>query len=48
VEGYREIAPVAELDAAVADPIVNSEIPEEYRWDSSEQDVSDERRDMDR
>ena len=46
VEGYREIVPVAELDAAVADSIVNSEIPEEYRWDSSEEDVSDERRGM--
>jgi hypothetical protein len=46
VEGYREVVPVAELDAAVAEAIVNSEIPEEYRWDSSEENVSDERRGM--
>jgi antitoxin StbD len=46
VEGYREIVPVEELEAAVSDAIVNSEIPEQHRWDSSEENVSDERRGM--
>jgi hypothetical protein len=32
------------LEAAGADSTVNSEIPEQYRWDSSEENVSDERR----
>lgn len=44
MDGYREVVPTADLDAALATAVVNSEIPEEYRWDSSEEHVSDERR----
>jgi antitoxin StbD len=43
LDGYREVVPVADLEAAVAESIVNSEIPEEYRWDSDD-DVPDQRR----
>ena len=42
IDGYREVVPVADLEAAVA--IEESEIPEAYRWDSTDDDVSDERR----
>lgn len=44
--GYREVVPVEDLDAAVVDSIEQSEIPEQYRWDSDETDVSDSRRGM--
>ena len=44
IDGYREVVPVAELEAAVADAIEESEIPEAYRWESTDDDVSDERR----
>jgi prevent-host-death family protein len=42
--GYREVVPVADLEASVVDAIVNSEIPEEYRWISTEDGVPDVRR----
>lgn len=44
LDGYREVVAVEELETAVATSIERSEIPEEYRWDSTDSDVSDERR----
>jgi antitoxin StbD len=44
LDGYREVVPTTDLDTALATAIVNSDIPEEYRWESTEDDVSDERR----
>ena len=45
IDGYREVVPVADLEAAVAASIEDSEIPEAYRWNSDDDDdVSDERR----
>jgi prevent-host-death family protein len=46
LDGYREVVPVADLEASVADAIINSEIPEEYRWNSTDDDVPDARRGM--
>lgn len=46
LNGYREVVPVADLEASVADAIINSEIPEEYRWNSTDDDVPDARRGM--
>jgi antitoxin StbD len=46
LDGYREIVPVADLEAAVVDSIIDSEVPEEYRWDSTDDDVPDARRGM--
>lgn len=45
LDGYREVVPVADLEAAVAESIANSEIPEEYRWNIDD-DVPDQRRGM--
>jgi prevent-host-death family protein len=44
LDGHKEVVPGAELDAAVADAITDGEIPEGHRWDSTDEDVSDERR----
>jgi antitoxin StbD len=48
LDGYREVVPVVDLETAVANSITNSEIPEEYRWESTDDDVPDERRGMGR
>jgi prevent-host-death family protein len=44
IDGYREVVPVEDLEAAVADAVEDSEIPQEYRWESTDDRVSDEQR----
>jgi hypothetical protein len=44
INGYREVVPVEDLEAAVADAVEDSEIPQEYRWESTDDRVSDEQR----
>lgn len=39
IANYREVVPVEELDEAVASAIVESDIPEEYRWDPEDDDT---------
>ena len=48
LERYREVVSVEDLDAAIVEAIENSEIPDEYRWDSTEEDVPESRRGMSR
>ena len=44
VDGYREVLPAADLTDALASAVVNSEIPEEYRWELTDEEVTDKRR----
>ncbi|HEV7291129.1 MAG TPA: type II toxin-antitoxin system prevent-host-death family antitoxin [Devosia sp.] len=44
LRNYREIIDTAELDDIVAHGVETSDIPPEYRWNSDDEDVSDERR----
>jgi antitoxin StbD len=44
IDNYREVVAVEDLDAAVASGIEHSKIPEQYRWNSDEENVPDERR----
>lgn len=46
VGGYREVVVAEDLEAAVAASVERSEIPEQYRWNSDEDDVPDSRRGM--
>jgi antitoxin StbD len=41
---YREFVDTSEMDEIVADSIERSDIPEEYRWDSTDADVPNSRR----
>ena len=43
VDGYREVILATDLTDALAGAVVNSEIPEQYRWEADD-DVTDERR----
>ncbi|WP_108462819.1 type II toxin-antitoxin system Phd/YefM family antitoxin [Devosia naphthalenivorans] len=44
LRNYREVVDTSELDDLVANGIESSEIPEQYRWSSEDDDVTDERR----
>ena len=44
VRNYREVIDTAELDDLVAGGIESSEIREQYRWNSDDEDVPDKRR----
>lgn len=41
---YREVIDTTELDDLVAGAVENTEIPEQYRWDAEDENVSDEQR----
>jgi prevent-host-death family protein len=44
VDGYREVIPTADMTEALAGAVMNSEIPKEYRWEVTDEDVSDDLR----
>lgn len=41
---YQEVIDTAELDDLIAGAIETTEIPEQYRWDSDDENVRDEQR----
>ena len=41
---YREVVDTSEIDGIFADSVEHSDIPEEYRWNSTDADVPDSRR----
>jgi len=43
---YREVVDTSEMDEIVAEGIEHSDIPEEYRWNSTDEDVPNLRRGM--
>lgn len=44
LNGYREVVPTHDLNAAIAEAVIHSDIPPEYQWESTDEAVSDERR----
>ena len=46
ISHYREVVEPSEMDEILADGIERSDIPEEYRWNSTDEDVPNLRRGM--